>query len=340
MRRAASDHSSSINNDYGEIMFISSTDYKSHIDTLINQSQTIDIAVAFWGKGAFEYLQGTGKQFRIICNLTSGGTNPEVIEALQEEGYEVRHLDDLHAKVVIGINVAVVGSANFSTNGLNIEADEFDGWQEAGYATNKPEDLGQMRDWFDRQWKRGIEITEGMLEQAQANWDARYRTRIAFSSTKKSVLSMTPAELQGRNIYVALYRDAPSDEASKFFGKWKDEQHLDSPTESDTEVGFYEDWDEMERGQKVISVYVGPKGGIVVEGAYEIYGSIQKDRTGWGLGPKMTLQLCYGINRLADRTFQKRECMELAERLRASGRSLSADERYELVPLEQLIAEI
>jgi hypothetical protein len=86
-------------------MFISSTDYKTHIDTLIQQSDEIDIAVAFWGKGASKYLEASGKRCRILCSLTTGGTNPSEIEKLQAT-HEVRHLEDLHAKVIIGTNLA------------------------------------------------------------------------------------------------------------------------------------------------------------------------------------------------------------------------------------------
>lgn len=322
-------------------MFISSAEYKMHIDTLINQSQTIDIAVAFWGKGAFEYLQGTGKQFRILCNLTSGGTNPEVIESLVGHGYEVRQTSDLHAKVIVGKSIAVVGSANFSTNGLNIESEEFDGWQEAGYMTDRPEDLAKMRDWFAAQWNEAEEVNETHLKEAHANWERRCRSRVSLSTRANSVLAMTPAELQGRNIYVAFYRDPSSDEAHEVFDAWKERLTSDSSVASETGLDFFEDWDGMKPDQLVISVYVGSKGGLRVDGAYRILKNIRKKRRENRASNKwMTLHVCEDVPSLADRDFGKVECSELAAKLRKSGWRLPADLRAQLIPLEELVAEI
>jgi hypothetical protein len=242
---------------------------------------------------------------------------------------------------VIGTNLAIVGSANFSTNGLNIQEEEFDGWQEAGYGTDKADDLQGMREWFDGQWGRGVEITSDLLAQAQAVWAARFRNRISRSAPNRSVLSMSYEEVKGRNIYVAFYLDEASSEAEKVFASLKQGYELDSPKPNGAELGFFEDWDGMRQGQKVISVRVGPRGGVDVEGVYEIIDVIQKVRSkGPSKGERMTLQMCHRIVNLADRPFKKHECNEFADRLRTSGWSLSNDERYAFVPLEQLITEI
>ena len=44
----------------------------------------LDIAVAFWGAGAVEQLglDGSKKRFRILLDLTSGGSNPKVVQQL------------------------------------------------------------------------------------------------------------------------------------------------------------------------------------------------------------------------------------------------------------------
>ena len=61
----------------------------------------------------------SGKNVRIICDLLSGACNPVEIEKLKGlDGVRVRTRDRLHAKVWIGGNDVIVGSANASHNGL------------------------------------------------------------------------------------------------------------------------------------------------------------------------------------------------------------------------------
>ena len=131
-------------------MFLHAENYKAAIEELIKGSKKLDVAVAFWGKGAEGFIPDSGKSIRIVCNLRSGGTNPFVIKSLMKcEGIEIRNLDVLHAKLVLGSKAAILGSANFSANGLNFEGDdELKGWQEAGLRVDAPEQLKTMRDWF------------------------------------------------------------------------------------------------------------------------------------------------------------------------------------------------
>ena len=89
-------------------------------------------AVAFWGRGAAA-LFGPRSRVRIVCNLATGGTNPDEIIALQAKGHTVLQHDQLHAKVYLGKSQAVVASANASANGLGLEASEQAKWIEAGW---------------------------------------------------------------------------------------------------------------------------------------------------------------------------------------------------------------
>jgi len=66
-------------------------------------------------------------------------------------GVQVRRLDNLHAKVVHTSTQALVGSANLSANGLNLEGEESSGWREAGYLVRDGQQLAAIRDWFELQ---------------------------------------------------------------------------------------------------------------------------------------------------------------------------------------------
>lgn len=135
-------------------------------------------AVAFVGKEAEEIvLPGT----KIICNLMSGATNPWTIEALmkpENENCEIRKLDDLHAKVYLGKDRAIVGSANLSANGLGYEpVSGTGGWQEAGYQVTRKGDLEEIAEWFEKKWKAADEISAKDIKKASVRWKLRQRFR-------------------------------------------------------------------------------------------------------------------------------------------------------------------
>ena len=167
-------------------MFIASSTYRKEIEKLIKESTTVCFAVAYWGKNSDSLLlQFPNVKMRIICNLLSGGTNPEPIKKLRCcENVEVRRLDNLHAKVILNETTAIIGSANLSTNGLNHENDEDPGWIEAGITTKDSVQIEEVTDWFESQWSQTKEITPSNLDTAQKNWNKRRKTRINGSSAQ------------------------------------------------------------------------------------------------------------------------------------------------------------
>lgn len=132
-------------------------------------------AVAFWGSGAEKLIHASGGA-KVICNLKAGGTNPYVIKALQGAKNEVRQLDDLHAKVYLGAERAIVTSANASANGLALEGREQTHWREAGFlvdgATVQP-----IAAWFEERWAQSAEVAHQHLEAARVAWERRQRNK-------------------------------------------------------------------------------------------------------------------------------------------------------------------
>jgi hypothetical protein len=60
--------------------------------------------VAFWGKGSSQLIDnGEGmSDFRVICDISMGGTHPDALLALGAPvNLEVRYYDGLHAKVYL-----------------------------------------------------------------------------------------------------------------------------------------------------------------------------------------------------------------------------------------------
>ena len=99
----------------------------------VASDQRVQMAVAFWGAGAMQGLKlENHPNAQLICNLTSGGTNPHEIRKLMKAGISVRMHNRLHAKVgIVGDQFSFVGSSNMSANGLGFEGSETAFWEEA-----------------------------------------------------------------------------------------------------------------------------------------------------------------------------------------------------------------
>jgi hypothetical protein len=131
--------------------------------------QPLRIAVAFWGCGA-EAIVVPGRQYQIVCNLLRGGTNPGVIRALSLlPNVEIRHLSELHAKVFLAEGGAIVGSANFSADGLGIGRPVGSGWIEAAAVV----DAAAVGRWFDSVWNASIKVDDDALTRATELWSSR-----------------------------------------------------------------------------------------------------------------------------------------------------------------------
>lgn len=130
-------------------------------------------AVAFWGRGSEDRLPGKGAgDYKIICNLLSGGTNPYAIEKLKLSS--VRHSEVLHAKVYLGRDRAVIASANVSANGLGLEGREQAKWIEAGVEITETH---KVAEWFEQLWSEAREVTDADMADAKRVWAQRQRAK-------------------------------------------------------------------------------------------------------------------------------------------------------------------
>lgn len=171
------------------------------------QQGRLDIAVAFWGRGATAQLGlKAGRKARILLDLTAGATNPEVVEELQGmKGIQVKQRDRLHAKLYLGQHEMILGSANASANGLGAEGNEATHWCELSIQTSCPDALAQAADWFERQWRLGRPITRRDIDAAITAWMSRRRTRPANSTDSAlDIARDAPEELKDRAIYVSV----------------------------------------------------------------------------------------------------------------------------------------
>lgn len=236
-------------------MFVTSSDYLAEVKKLVQVSERLDIAVAFWGEGSDALIvPATNRAARIICNLSSGGTNPTPIRKLIELGFVVKQQNDLHAKVILSTDVAIVGSANLSTNGLQLEGGESAGWSEAGVLVTTSEELRDIARWFEAEWSRAREITTSHLDSAEAAWLLRRKARPKLKQAK-SLFDLAPSEVRDRGVYILIWSDDASEGAYaahlELVSK-AEEDGLISP-EALSQLSFYEDLGEVPQDAILIS---------------------------------------------------------------------------------------
>ncbi len=231
------------------------------------RTQRADLAVAFWGRNASENLGiKNARGMRIVCNLMSGGTNPNEIRALRRRGADVRQLNDLHAKIGIVGDMSFVGSSNMSANGLGIEGDPAL-WREANvvYGNARPE----IKNMFDTFWGAATEINEADLETAEAAWARRQEGNAAVAARRGGrslvdVLRTAPAELDALNVRMVVY-DTVTDAEEKAVLDNANERARDQYGEA---FSVYWDWKSMttDAAKAYLVNYDWPARGAIARG--------------------------------------------------------------------------
>jgi hypothetical protein len=137
---------------------------------LFRKSTKLRCAVAFWGNGSENlFVNANTNNIKIICYLTSGGTNPSAIEDMMKGSANktLRMFETLHAKVYWSEHGAIIGSANASVNGLGFENAELEGWKEASLFVDDPCLLNEIEVWFNEIWKQSSLIKLEDLKKAK-----------------------------------------------------------------------------------------------------------------------------------------------------------------------------
>ncbi|MER0171666.1 MAG: hypothetical protein DU489_13900 [Nitrosomonas sp.] len=256
-------------------MFIDSNKYEAAVRELLSGKGKKYLAVAFWGKGAEALLsEYFNHEVKIICNLTSGGTNPEVIKHIRKNIpniHDVRQLDNLHAKVLIGEDSAIIGSANLSSNGLCLEGSELQGWEEAGYRVSDPEQLKKISEWYSRMWNASSSISNEDIEASRQKWKQRRGlrpTNTTQTGRSFSLTSFSPKEMEDREIYIVIYREDISDEARLAYQNYERNLTKKSTLQKSNIPPIYEDWPQLPKSAQLIDIFYGKRGGISCHGVY------------------------------------------------------------------------
>lgn len=210
----------------------------------------VRLAVAFWGVGALSQLGLDGSSdlsdLSVICNLSVGGCTPEVIRELLDRGAKVRALAVLHAKVYLGSDAAIVGSANASMNALSGRSNM--GWNEACVRVTSPSDLASLSDWFERLWIDAVDMSHPQVARlllAQAAQDTK--GRMSDAASLLDLLQGNPNALDGEPLYVTLDWISYSRRVEVQVERMQQATGL--------HVDAWEDWEDMPPAAEILSFH-------------------------------------------------------------------------------------
>ncbi len=146
---------------------------KKLIETITKEAADIKLAVAFWGQGSSEMIKKIkNKKVQFICNLESGATNPyELIKIGKLIGFKkIRSIKNLHAKVYLTNNKMILGSSNFSSNGLSLEGDDANKLIEANLLIEDSNIIKAAHHWFNSLWKSAKKVDVNYCEKHIPKW--------------------------------------------------------------------------------------------------------------------------------------------------------------------------
>lgn len=255
-------------------MFIDGSSYSDAARALASHEDPVDMAVAYVGSGAAEQLGGGHKATRILCDLLSGGTNPNEVAKIQAlAGVQIRHVDNLHAKVMLAPSYALVGSANFSDNGVGWHDGMPGNLIEAGCRVTDDVQLDHIRTWFKRYWELSEEITADLLSQASINWARRQRGRPRPAGDRFIITPENWRSYTGRDTKLVIWRRRPTAEEIASEGELPDglAPGTSSPNNPHwKKLDRYHEWGDLLNlgpGVVLLDVRYQPQGKVVCYGA-------------------------------------------------------------------------
>lgn len=257
------------------LKFCTEASIAAEVRRLVKNSKDVKLAVAYWGDGACKRLSlATAAKLTVICNARSGSCNPKELEKLLElqgRGARIQTLDDLHAKVYLTREGAIVGSSNASANGQAEDGEAADSLREANLLIDNGEALDTLITWFDAALEASEELNAAIVDEVRAIWgdrnldSRRKRLRRKHASLLKAARE-DPTAFQNANIFIALYKERSDPEAISAVKSYKEKRRKDNEKVQDAQLKkvlgvrwwTYDGW-KLPSASWLIDCYDGPR---------------------------------------------------------------------------------
>ena len=151
----------------------------------------VRIACPYISLGILERIRESGTKWRILTDVEEWlkaydvPTRERIYDLLSKHPGSVHHVEGLHAKVAMGNEKALVGSANLTDRGFTRRT-------EMGVLLDDPDEVAELSDWFVELWNRSsppdLEEVAAFLQTASLTPEpARNRSSSSISSTAPAV---------------------------------------------------------------------------------------------------------------------------------------------------------
>jgi len=263
---------------------------KNKIEQIFRDTQKIYLAVAFWGKGSSDLIKkAKSKKIKIICNLESGATNPyEIIKIGQLIGFKnIRSIENLHAKVYCTDKKLILGSSNFSANGLSLEGDETNKLIEANLLVDDTEIVNQTKNWFNNLWRNAREVNISYCEKYKSKWIENRKRSGKPRKENDFFKAYENGEYNDQKICIVIDTIGFTKEEEKEGDKEAKAAMKGDLFYEGKELSYWYDYESVPRDAFIISYFYDDKGKLDY---YGIWKTLSKsfDRKGW--------QFCYEID--------------------------------------------
>ncbi len=290
---------------------------KKQIGQIIKESTNIKFAVAFWGHGSSETIKmSKNKKVKIICNLESGATNPhEIIKIGKLIGFKnIKSVKNLHAKVYLTENKLILGSSNFSSNGLSLEGAETNKLIEANVLIDNQLIIKQTNLWFDSLWKDAKEVDEKYCQKFISKWAKRR----AISDSQIIEPDFFKAYQSGmyneEDVYIIIDIDGFTAAEEKIGDKIAKETFSDDLFYKGKEISYWRGYKTVPRDKHIINYFFESNGKLIY---YGIWKTLPKnyDRKNW--------QFCY---KDSEKLMMKKHITQITSTLKKNAEKLNLDD--------------
>lgn len=234
------------------MQFLNGPEAHQEIKEILSSAKWVRIAVPYWGRSAVSRLGLdvlNTDDVRIVCNLRSGGCNPDEVEKLLGRfGQAVKTADKLHAKLWITDRFVILGSSNASSNGLGVEAGGSEELIEVNVKSIDINDIVYMTKKFDEIYENSEKIKDVDIDIARRRYNKMKNNSYIIGSSILDAAVSDPSQFEGRNISVWVWNPPPaSREADEEFAAQKEARRGQN-------IDFYEKCGNLISGQYIIDI--------------------------------------------------------------------------------------
>ncbi|WP_324759941.1 phospholipase D-like domain-containing protein [Haloarcula sp. GH36] len=138
--------------------------FDTSITDILSSSDSARIACPYIGLSYFQNLVGDVDSWRLLTDVEAwiglyrGEARHDIQNFIETHSPQIHHVQDLHAKVVLGDEMALVGSANLTTKGISQR-------EEMGVLLDAPETIAELSDWYDTLWSNSDTVDTDVLSE-------------------------------------------------------------------------------------------------------------------------------------------------------------------------------